>query len=625
MSEEKKSSMDMQQRLLSILEGTRAGTWEWNVQTGETVFNETWANMIGYELREISPTSIQTWIDYSHPDDLSQSNELLEKHFRGELDYYECEARMRHKDGHWVWVLDRGKVLSWTEEGKPLWMFGTHQDISERKQAEVALRDSEEQLRLFIEHAPASLAMLDREMRYLAVSRRWCRDFTQGDRNLIGKSHYDILPEIPMEWRETHRRALAGEVLRSEGDRLERADGSVQWLKREVRPWQDAAGKVGGIVILTEDITERKLAEKLLRDSEERFQQMFRNHDAVMLLIAPGTDAIVDANTSACAYFGYSLEQFLKITPRDIYSLSGEEFDHAITLALKGEQNHFECSIRLASGENREIEAHASPIIVNGQSLLFCVIHDITERKKLFEEHRKSAQLAALGTVAAGVAHEINSPIQGILNYATLMQNTPGNEARVLDFSQRIIKEIDRIACITRALIHYAKDQKAEMCLVDVQELVESAISLIETKMRREGVSIQVEFPEPLPSITAQPQAVQQIVINLVDNACHALLRKEMPAEKRVVYVTGTMITIDQGSALCLEVFDHGIGMSKSVLDKAKDAFFSTKPSSEGTGLGLSIVSDIVSKHKGLLDIVSEEGEYTKVKVVLPTHAHQVS
>lgn len=123
-------------RLSDILEGTNAGTWEWNVQTGEVVFNERWAEIIGYTLKELEPISIDTWKKHAHPDDVEESGALLEKHFRGELNYYEYEARLKHKDGSWIWVLDRGKVSSWTDDGKPLLMSGTHQDITERKQTE---------------------------------------------------------------------------------------------------------------------------------------------------------------------------------------------------------------------------------------------------------------------------------------------------------------------------------------------------------------------------------------------------------------------------------------------------------------------------------------------------------
>lgn len=123
-------------RLGNIIRGTNVGTWEWNVQTGETVFNERWAEMVGHTLEEIRPVSIKTWMEFAHPDDLKGSNAQLEEHFAGKREYYEFESRMKHKDGHWIWVLDRGRVVSWTEDGKPLWMMGTHQDITDRKKIE---------------------------------------------------------------------------------------------------------------------------------------------------------------------------------------------------------------------------------------------------------------------------------------------------------------------------------------------------------------------------------------------------------------------------------------------------------------------------------------------------------
>ncbi|MEH8136735.1 diguanylate cyclase domain-containing protein, partial [Aeromonas veronii] len=121
-------------RLSAILEGTRVGTWEWNVQSGETVFNEEWARIVGYKLQELEPISIVTWAKLTHPGDLQKSEQLLKQYFAGELPFYECEARMRHKDGHWIWVLDRGKVGKWDRDGKPLIMYGTHQDISRSRQ-----------------------------------------------------------------------------------------------------------------------------------------------------------------------------------------------------------------------------------------------------------------------------------------------------------------------------------------------------------------------------------------------------------------------------------------------------------------------------------------------------------
>jgi len=142
-----KKLAEQKRRLEDILKGTNVGTWEWNVQTGKTVYNERWADIIGYTLKEISPVSIKTGEKFTHPDDLIERNLLLEKHFKGELNYYECEYRMRHKNGTWVWVLDRGKVSKWTNDGKPLLMYGTHQDITKRKQYKENLKESEKKFR----------------------------------------------------------------------------------------------------------------------------------------------------------------------------------------------------------------------------------------------------------------------------------------------------------------------------------------------------------------------------------------------------------------------------------------------------------------------------------------------
>ena len=129
------------QRLAGIIRATNVGTWEWNVETGQAVFSDSWAEMFGYTLDELAPVSIDTWLRLVHPEDGKAGWAALERHFRGELDYYECECRVRHKDGRWIWVHDRGALMSRTADGKPLLMYGTHQDITARKHADEALRE----------------------------------------------------------------------------------------------------------------------------------------------------------------------------------------------------------------------------------------------------------------------------------------------------------------------------------------------------------------------------------------------------------------------------------------------------------------------------------------------------
>lgn len=153
--------MASKQRLRAVIESMNVGTWEWNVQSGEVVYNERWAQIMGRTLQEISPTSIDTWLQYVHPDDVSASNALMLRHFAGETPFFDTRRRMRHRDGHWVWVHERGRVVSWTEDGKPLLMYGTHTDVTEQHNAEIALLESEARLRGLFEFSPVGIALND--------------------------------------------------------------------------------------------------------------------------------------------------------------------------------------------------------------------------------------------------------------------------------------------------------------------------------------------------------------------------------------------------------------------------------------------------------------------------------
>ncbi|AOF84035.1 sensory box protein [Hydrogenophaga sp. RAC07] len=161
------------ERLDHILRGTDAGTWEWNVQTGELRINERWATMIGHRLEELGGIGVDFWMQRLHPDDLALTNGMLQGHFFGAFDRYECEVRVRHQAGHWVWVLDRGAVRSWTADGQPEWMYGTHQDISASKQAQEDIARSEALLRGAIDAVDEAFVLFDPDDRLVFCNEKY--------------------------------------------------------------------------------------------------------------------------------------------------------------------------------------------------------------------------------------------------------------------------------------------------------------------------------------------------------------------------------------------------------------------------------------------------------------------
>lgn len=240
------------------------------------------------EIFGISPTHDRTfaaWLELVHPADRAMMNAYFRDEVLGQRKPFDKEYRIiRYSDGVERWVHGMGE-LTFDSQGQPCEMHGTIQDITEQKRDEAALRQSKELLQLFIEHAPAALAMFDREMRYLAASRRWIEDFKSLGPTIIGRNHYELMPDLPEHWKAAHRRGLAGETVRGEEDRFERADGSVQWRTWMLIPWRTAVGEVGGIIIFSEDITRWKRAQMEIAQSKELLQLFIEHAPAAMAML----------------------------------------------------------------------------------------------------------------------------------------------------------------------------------------------------------------------------------------------------------------------------------------------------------------------------------------------------
>jgi glucose-1-phosphate adenylyltransferase len=252
-----------QQQLSNILWGSGIGTWEWNMHTGEARFNERWAEMIGYCLEELAPLSIDTWMRLLHPDDLETFKHRRPSYFSDESGYYECEARVLHKDGHWVWVLDRGKVVSRTPDGLPQWISGTRDDITLRKLAEEALAASEERFRTVADYT------LDweywegpqHEMLYMSPSCEsitgYSRDKFFADPSLL--THITHPDDVALL--RHHHLEIGNDEDGSLEYRIVHRDGSVRWMEHGCHPVHSASGQFRGRRVSNRDVTERKKTE----------------------------------------------------------------------------------------------------------------------------------------------------------------------------------------------------------------------------------------------------------------------------------------------------------------------------------------------------------------------------
>jgi len=264
-----------EERLRLAQQAAGIGTFERNVRTGVVTWTPEMESMYGLPPGGIRQTNT-AFENLIHPDDRARVRELVDSALKTGQQTT-GEWRVLWPDGSIHWIAGRWQVFM-NELGEPLRVLGTNMDVTGRKRTEEALlevnrnleaqaallQSREELLKIFVKSVPAGVAMLDHDMRYLQVSDRWCADYSFASSQVLGRSHYELFPDIPQRWKEMHRRALEGETLRVDEDRWDREDGTTAWVRWEIRPWMTPSGIVGGILIFAEDITHRKKMEEAI-------------------------------------------------------------------------------------------------------------------------------------------------------------------------------------------------------------------------------------------------------------------------------------------------------------------------------------------------------------------------
>lgn len=295
------------------------------------------------------------------------------------------------------------------------------------KKIEDALRESETKLRLFIEHAPAALAMFDRQMRYLAVSKRWISDFYLQNQQIIGKSHYDIFPEIPEKWKSVHQRSINGEVISEEEESFTRSDGSIQWLRWEVRPWYTAENTIGGIVIFSEDITPQKVYEEKLASQKEQLTVTLRSIGEGVI-VADVNGLIQMINSTAEKLTGWTQESALGKPLESVYNIVAKEENHYYSFNSEAKNINETNHILITKGGHKiDIADNREPIIdINGHKLgTVVVFRNITERKKF--EYNLQTSLSQKEILLQELYHRTRNNMQVISSILELQATSTEN------------------------------------------------------------------------------------------------------------------------------------------------------------------------------------------------------
>jgi PAS domain S-box-containing protein len=270
----------------------------------------------------------------------------------------------------------------------------------------------------------------------------------------------------------------------------------------------------------------------------------------------------------------------------------------------------------------------ARNIALPPERLMISLVWDVTERKRLEEERwsleaqaRQQQKLESIGTLAGGVAHEINNPINGIMNYAQILQDRLPGESPLVEFTSGILRETERVATIVRNLLTFARNDTQSRSPARIEDIVEQTLSLVRTVIRHDQIALTVDVPQDLPSLRCRSQQIQQVLMNLMTNARDALNERFPGYDPAKTLSIGARLHERAGNRwIRVTVEDHGTGIDPAVLERIFDPFFTTKSRDRGTGLGLSISHGIVREHHGELTVESEPGQWTRFHVDLPVN-----
>lgn len=596
------------ENLDDVLKGANLGTWRWNVQTGETIFNERWAQMLGYSLAELTPVSVNTWLSLTHPDDLPIAHEQLAKHFSGELAFYECQYRMKHKLGHWIVIFARGRVVSVGADNKPLWMSGTHGDITELYNSRIRLQENEERLHTMISNFPGAVYRCENDSRwtmlYLSAAVQQltgyaAEKFIDDSLSMTDITHSDDVPIVYDKVQQALQKKETFHVIY----RIQHADTRWRWVEEVGCGVYDINDELKYIDGFIWDITEAEEAHKATLLSEQRLSTLYNQAPVAIILNNFADGRFIDCNPEFVRMIGYSVEEILRIRYMDLTPPQYEQSD-------KNELQNLLRSGRYGPYEKQYIhkDGHLIPILLNGvlietpsgEQHIWAFIQDITERKRI--EQMKNEFVSA-------VSHELRTPLTSIsgslgLIVSGMLGDVPINMKNMLGIAH---KNAQRLTLLINDLLDMEKLLAGKM---DFNMRVQPLMPVIEQSLEANkayadtfGVSLALLAQPTNVTVNIDAQRLQQVLANFISNAV-----KFSPANGQVeihVVVRKQLVEV--------AVVDHGPGVSDEfrtrIFQKFAQADSSDSRQRGGTGLGLAISKAFVERMQGTIGFESEPGQ----------------
>ncbi len=628
---------ESEERWKFALEGAGDGVWDWNAQTGKVYFSRQWKAMLGFDEHEIGDT-LDEWDKRVHPDDRDRVHAEINRHFAGKTPVYVSEHRIRCKDGTYKWILDRGKIVRRTEDGRPLRVIGTHSDLSDRKHAEELLRKGEERYRSLVESATDVIYETDAAgyVRYLNPSAERLAGGTKEE--YIGRHYLDFLPP---EYRGQQARLFGIQFVKKiptscHETPILTSDGRVIWLWQSVNLIFDGE-EVSGFRVIARDITERRRAEDALKESESTIRTIAASASDAIVMI-DDTGRITFWNEAAEQIFGWKRSEIMgadlhhHLAPDQYHDAYLNGLDHFRTTGRgKAVGKTIELTALRKDRTEIPIELSLSAVELAGHWHAVGIMRDITERKRSETERieldrrlQQAQKLESLGVMAGGIAHDFNNLLMAVLGNLDLclLELPKGSSARML--IEKAVNAGHRAADLTRQMLAYSGRGRYVVGRVDLNELVHKNDSLIRAAIPR-TVSLDLSLTPRAAVIEADADQVKQVIMNIVSNAAEAM--DEQPGA--ITFTTAVKHYDEQslsrsrihekpkpGRFVSVEVSDTGCGMDEQTLHRLFEPFFSTKFT--GRGLGMSAVLGIVSTHNGAIFVDSTPGKGTTVSVLFP-------